>query len=161
LNHATLRKNAMIQRILVPLDGSDTEHRVMGQAIEMARAHRAKLVLLHVVTDYPMMVEMASVASIDTMRRSLRHYGEQVLADATRFCTENDVQVQSVLREVPNARAADAIVDEVQRSSCDMIVLGTHGRSGLTRLVLGSDAQLVLKTSPVPVLVVRMSAPVP
>jgi nucleotide-binding universal stress UspA family protein len=151
----------MIQRILVPLDGSDTEHRVMGQAIEMARAHRAKLVLLHVVTEYPMMVEMASVASIDVMRRSLRHYGEQVLAEATEFCSQHDVEVQSVLREVPNARAAEAIVDEVQRSSCDMIVLGTHGRTGLTRLVLGSDAQLILRSSPVPILVVRMAPAAP
>ncbi|NDZ18444.1 hypothetical protein C7T35_07685 [Variovorax sp. WS11] len=59
------------------------------------------------------------------------------------------------LREVTQGRIANVVVDEARSSGCDLIVMGTHGRRGFSRLALGSDADLVVRQSPVPVLLVR------
>ena len=65
------------------------------------------------------------------------------------------LQVETQLRDLKGGRAADAIVQEAASTSCDLIVIGTHGRRGLSRVLLGSDAENVLRRSPVPVLLVR------
>jgi nucleotide-binding universal stress UspA family protein len=59
------------------------------------------------------------------------------------------------VREVTRGRIATVVVDEARSSGCDLIVMGTHGRRGFNRLALGSDADLVVRESPVPVLLVR------
>jgi nucleotide-binding universal stress UspA family protein len=63
------------------------------------------------------------------------------------------------LHDVGGGRVADAIVEEARRSRCDLIVIGTHGRRGVSRAMLGSDAENVVRSSPVPVLLVRARAP--
>jgi nucleotide-binding universal stress UspA family protein len=65
------------------------------------------------------------------------------------------VKVDTLLLETLGRRVADVIVREAKKWRADVIVLGTHGRSGLSRVVLGSDAELVVRESPVPVLLVR------
>ena len=64
-------------------------------------------------------------------------------------------ETESVVHESTGGSVADAIVSEAARLDCDLIVLGTHGRRGLRRLTLGSDAELVVRHSPVPVMLVR------
>jgi nucleotide-binding universal stress UspA family protein len=59
------------------------------------------------------------------------------------------------LRDVRSGRVAEVIVDEVVKLKCDLVVIGTHGRRGFNRLVVGSDAEAVMRASPVPVLLVR------
>ncbi|WP_157264387.1 universal stress protein [Azohydromonas aeria] len=71
------------------------------------------------------------------------------------------VPSQAVLREIPSGRAATAIVEEASAHDCQLIVMGPHGRRGLTRLALGSDAELVVRTSTVPVLLVRAEGGTP
>ena len=87
----------------------------------------------------------------------IREHSEVLLARACKTAAEAGVAAEPVLREVALGRVADVVVDEARKSSCDLIVMGTHGRRGFSRLALGSDADLVARTSPVPVLLVRIA----
>ncbi|MGM9488265.1 universal stress protein [Ideonella sp. YS5] len=145
----------MYDRILVPVDGSATCEHGLQEAIALAARLKATLVLLHVVDDFPFMVELASAASFDETRSRLLKMGNEILAQASRHATEGGAASETVLREVTSRRAADAIVEEATRRQCGLIVMGTHGRRGFNRLAMGSDAELVLRESPVPVLLVR------
>lgn len=145
----------MYAKILVPVDGSSTAERGLREAIELAGQLKSQLVLLNVVDDYPIMLEMSSAAAFDETRRHLLKFGEEVLENARRRVAESGVACESVLREVTSQRAADAIVDEAAKRQCGLIVMGTHGRRGFNRLAMGSDAEMVLREAPVPVLLVR------
>jgi nucleotide-binding universal stress UspA family protein len=71
---------------------------------------------------------------------------------------EHALKAESVLLETVGGSAADRIVEQAQKCKADLIVMGTHGRRRLRRLALGSDAELVVRSSPVPVLLVRGAA---
>lgn len=145
----------MYERILVPLDGSPTAEAGLRHAIGLAAALKSRLVLLHVMDDFALMVEMASVADYESMRRALRLYGEDALAKARKAAADAGVMSESVLREQPQARISEVIEGEAVQHRCDLIVMGTHGRRGFSRLTLGSNAEAVMRISPVPVLLVR------
>ena len=89
---------------------------------------------------------------------SLRESGEKALADAEALVRKHDVSCTSELLEAAEDGTAGAIIEHAKKLSADLIVMGTHGRRGLRRLTLGSDAELVLRSSPVPVLMVRGKA---
>jgi len=144
--------------ILVPLDGSATSERGLQEAINLAKALKSRLHLLHVIDEYPLMVEMSSYASFDQMRQAMRDYGSQQLAGAQRAAAEQGLDAQTHLEETSGGRVAEAILAQAQTLGCDLVVMGTHGRRGLRRTLLGSDAELVLRGSSVPVLLVRRAA---
>ena len=148
----------MYQRILVPLDGSAPSQRGLDEAIRLAADQKATLFLLHVIDDYPMLSEGASARSFEETLDRLRRQGEALLAKANDATAQAKVQAKTVLRDVSQATVADAIVDEAGKHDCDLIVMGTHGRRGISRLTMGSEAELVVRTSPVPVLLVRKEA---
>ena len=155
---ATGRKeNAMYQRMLVPLDGSAASECGLIEAIKLARGQNATLFFLHVVDDFKMLVELTSVRAYDEMVKGLRQYGLEVLAKARHAAEEAGVHCESLLREVTNERVAQVIVDQAKQHGCDVIVMGTHGRRGVNRIAMGSEAEQVARTSPVPVLLVRQS----
>ncbi len=145
----------MYQRILVPVDGSPTSGLGVREAIQLARAQDARLLFLHVLDDYPVLQQVTSQGSLDQMLKDLRHAGLDVLAGARRAAEQASVHCETLLREVTGKRVADIIIDQVSQHHCDLIVLGTHGRRGLARLTMGSDAEQVVRISPVPVLLVR------
>lgn len=145
----------MYKHILVPLDGSATAERGFREALGLATEQKSKLSLLNVIDDFPMLLEMSSVASFEESMRKLREHGEQVLAKARGEAAKLDVLVDTFLYEVTQSRVADVVVDKARELGCDLIVMGTHGRRGFSRLALGSDADRVVRTSPVPVLLVR------
>lgn len=145
----------MYDTILVPIDGSGTAERGLREAIALAALLKSRLVLLHVVDTYPVPVDLAPTPGMDDFRSLLLKYGEDVLEKGRRQVQQAGGACEPVLREVVAQRAADAIVDEASTRGCDLIVMGTHGRRGFSRLALGSDAERVLRDAPVPVLMVR------
>ena len=145
----------MYQRILVPVDGSSAADRGVQEAIRLAGALNARLLFLHVLDDYPMLQEMTTQGSLDAMLRDLRHAGLDVLAKARQAAEQATVHCETVMREVAGRRVADVIVDQVGQHHCDLVAIGTHGRRGLARLAMGSDAEQVVRHCPVPVLLVR------
>jgi nucleotide-binding universal stress UspA family protein len=147
----------MYRYILVPLDGSKTAERGLREAIRFADAQKSKgkLHLVHVIDEFPTLVELSSMNSFELSIQRLRDDGHALLERAARTAAEADVEADTALCEVTQGRIADALVDEARKSGCDLIVMGTHGRRGFSRLALGSDADLVVRASTVPVLLVR------
>lgn len=149
----------MYDRILVPLDGSPPSERGLGEALRLAAEFNATLLLLHVVDDCPRLLELApAVNYLQTMDR-IRREGQELLDAARRVAEQAGVTVETLVREVSQERIADAIVDVARKNRCSLIVMGTHGRRGLDRVAIGSDAEGVLRCSPVPVLLLRHQAP--
>lgn len=149
----------MYKRILVPLDGSATAERGLREAMALSSGQQTQLLLLHVVDDYPLLIETSSMTGYEEMMKSLREYGLGVLAKARKACEDASLQCETLLREVTGERVSDIIVDQAVQQACDLIVMGTHGRRGLQRLTLGSQAEAVARASPVPVLLVRLEPP--
>lgn len=149
----------MVRRILVPLDGSPTAERGLVEAIRVAKSNGSRLVLLHLIDDFPTMREFASIETLETMEGRRRQAGEALLSAAATVARHAGVAVEeSVLRT--RDTAAQTIIDQARQLHCDLIVLGTHGRSGVARAILGSVAEGVARHSNVPVLLVPPTASV-
>jgi nucleotide-binding universal stress UspA family protein len=99
--------------------------------------------------------EYVPAAYYDQIFQSLREAGLKVLDQAAAAVRRADLSCEQKLVEIAGARVADEIVNQAKQWSADLIVMGTHGRRGLKRLALGSDAELVLRSSSTPVLLVR------
>jgi nucleotide-binding universal stress UspA family protein len=149
------------RRLLVPLDDSPTAQRGLAEAIALARDLKSTLVLLHVVELVPMMPEVATAQAWEAIREGLKDSGRRVLDAAAARARGAGIACETVLNDVDANRPADVIVREASAQHCDLIVMGTHGRRGVGRVLLGSDAELVLRLSPVPVLLVRGSSAAP
>jgi nucleotide-binding universal stress UspA family protein len=144
------------KRILVAVDGSSASNKGLREALRLAKAGRARVCLLHVVNEFPAFAAMdgLAAAAVDLVP-ALREGGKRILARAKAVASRAGVPASTVLRERIGGPAADWIVREARRQRADLIVLGTHGRRGVRRLVLGSDAEQVVRTASVPVLLVR------
>ena len=145
----------MYRRILVPIDGSDTAQRGLQEALGLAKAFDSSLVLLHVVEYYPMMMEMATATTWELITTDLRAHGQQVLERAHDAAKAAGVASETHLEDAAAARVCDVIVDHAREHQCDLIVMGTHGRRGIEHAMVGSDAERVIRMSPVPLLLVK------
>ena len=145
----------MYKRILVPVDGSRTSNLGLNQAIELAKNQRAKLRAVNVVDELVIVqnVDMAGLSG--ELLDALEQGGKTILKNAKALCARHGIKAETALYKTVGGRAADTIVDEAKKWRADLIVIGTHGRRGLRRLVLGSDAEAVARTAPVPVMLVR------
>ena len=143
------------RKILVAVDGSVASNKGLREAIRLAKDERAQLVLVHVVNEFYAFATLDGYAPGADLLPALKETGRRILAKAQAAAKTAGVKATSVLRERIGGPAADVIVPEARRQRADLIVLGTHGRRGVRRLVLGSDAELVVRNSPVPVLLVR------
>lgn len=150
----------MYQRILVPVDGSPTADHGLQEAIRLAGLTRGSVRLLHVVDDLSFALAMDAYAgySGDWMTE-LRDAGRQVLDDAKAQVVAAGLDAEAVLYDSVEGRVHELVVAEAKKWPADLIVIGTHGRRGVGRLVLGSSAEHVLRLSPVPVLLVRAPEP--
>ena len=145
------------KRILVPVDGSPTSARGLKEAIKLARASRAKLRLLYVVEEYAAFAAPEIGANAGPLLDALKAAGRRTLARVERNARAAGAHPETELVEDFGGRIADAIVQRAKRWRADLIVMGTHGRRGVKRALLGSDADLVVRYSTVPVLLVPAS----
>ena len=145
----------MYSKILVAVDGSETSLRGLDEGIRLAKATGARLLLVHVLNSLILQSEIASTAYYQALAKDIRSSGENILDHAATVARRAAVTFDQKLVEKIGAHPAEEIVAAAKEASVDLIVLGTHGRRGLKRLVMGSDAELVLRHSPVPVLLVR------
>jgi len=145
----------MFKNILVPFDGSLIAERALRLAVGLAARDHAELTVLFVLNEYVALSEM-QMASPSLYRRhleGLRRHGNEILEEARIIAEGAGIEAQLVLRETAVRRAADAICEEAAKGH-DVVVMGTHGRRGFERLVLGSDAEAVSRACPIPVLLV-------
>lgn len=147
----------MYQRILVPVDGSPTSDKGLDEAVKLARLTGAELRLVHVVD------QLSFASGLDPygayagdLITSLRETGEGVLAQAKSRVETLGIKVESRLFDNFANRVSDMVIEEARDWGADLIVIGTHGRRGISRWMLGSDAEQIVRMAPVPVLLIRM-----
>jgi len=145
------------RKILVAVDGSPASGKGLREAIRLARAERAKLFIMHVVDEFQAFAAMDGLVGAPgaDLLSALREGGKRILAKAMGTALKQKIKPKGILREMLSGPAAYPIVREARKLRADLIVLGTHGRRGVRRLVLGSDAEQVVRTASVPVLLVR------
>lgn len=144
----------MYRKILVAVDGSPASARGVTEALRVAQAVGGQILFVHVISE-PVTPDIAPSMYYDKLLESLREAGTKILEEATAMARRVGVPCESKVVERLGGRPADEIVREARSWPADLIAMGTHGRRGLKRLALGSDAELVLRHSPVPVLTVR------
>jgi len=144
----------MYRHILVPVDGSATSVRALREAIGLARQQATELELVYVMEDV-LFLENEAYINYEEVQRSARKGGERTLAQAQALVRQADMTAEERLLEARGERIANVIIEEARRWPADLIVIGTHGRSGFSRILFGSVAEGVVRMAHVPVLLVR------
>ncbi len=140
----------MYDDVLLPTDGSAGIEAVIDHAGTLAAKHDATLHALYVV-DTASLMDIPMEATMDGVSQALEQEGESALRQVQR--RTNDAPVETELIEGSPAREITSYATE---NPCDLIVMGTHGRSGVDRLLLGSVAERVVRSAPVPVMTVTV-----
>lgn len=148
----------MYRRILVPVDGSEPATAAFEHALGLARAHGAQLRLVYVVDTVTFARQMRSARlNVEPMYEAARQHGRDLLGALEGRTREAGVQAEAKLIELrrESDRVADGIVAEAEAWPADLVVIGSHGRRGLDRFMLGSVAEAVTRRASVPVLLLR------
>lgn len=146
----------MYKRILVPLDGSRTAKAGFDEAVKLAKDQAADLCLLHVLDNRVLMEGVGvDAVGIDQIIESTRTAGIKLLAKAETQVRKLRVPVKTLLIENNGRDIASVIAGQARKWRADLIVIGTHGRQGVSRLFMGSDAESVAREATAPVLLVR------
>ena len=143
----------MFKRILCATDFSDTAEAAWDIACEMARLHRAELELVHVFVDLPLysMGEVPGPA-VSQVWDEQRAWVQKALDERVAAASTSGLTVRGLLK---TGAPASALADTAAEEGSDLIVIGTHGRTGFNRLVIGSVAERVVRIAPCPVLTVK------
>ena len=150
----------MYSRILVPIDGSEAAAAGLEEAIKLGQSPAARLRLIHVVNEF-ILASPFVVGTFDPVQfatdvvEKLRENGRALLSEAESLVRQHGLEPECKLLEALGCPAGEEIVRHAREWPADIIVMSTHGRRGIRRIVMGSDAELVLRTSPVPVLLLR------
>lgn len=152
----------MYQRILVPIDGSPTSIQGLDEAIRLARVTGGRIRLLHVLDQlvFPVSIETGATYQNDILPR-MRLAGQRILDKGRDRAQAAGVAVDTFESECFATRIGDVVCAEATAWNADLIVIGTHGRRGVSRFVLGSDAEQVVRNADIPVLLVRANDPPP
>ena len=143
--------------ILVPSDGSDLSRTAIEQAVELASRLGARLTFVHVMAQVPLPLGVLGEAldprTLEALIQANRQESERILSEAAAIAQQAGVEAscERVSGDLPHR----GIVATAQRLGCDLIVMASHGRRGLSGLLIGSETQRVLTQAPCPVLVHR------
>lgn len=147
----------MYKRILVATDGTKLSKKAVGSAISLAALCGAELVALKVVPRYPLSYFEGSMAlDDDNIRRIEAHWaheGQMVVDAIAKLGQKKGIQVKPIT--VRGDVVSDAVLATVDKLDCDLVVMASHGRRGVKRLLLGSETQQVLTHAKVPVLILK------
>ena len=145
----------MYKRILVPVDGSATSNLALGAALRLAQAFNSQLRLIHVLDVSAYLAGYDPYAgSAGDLPRAMREAGEKILQDGMAVARAAGVEVDNMLFDTLG-RLGETVANAAKLWNADLLVVGTHGRRGLSRLLLGSGAEQIIRLSPVHALVVR------
>ncbi len=148
----------MYERILVPIDGGATAAQGLKEAINIARCHGSQIHLLHIVDELPAAEPFGGSGGGEFVMARLRDIGISLLNASTEEVRKSGVFVESELVEQIGGRVSDLILSAGRACGANLIVCGTHGRTGLRRLALGSTAEDIVRGSSIPVLLVPPGA---
>ncbi|MEN9466093.1 MAG: hypothetical protein RL081_94 [Pseudomonadota bacterium] len=146
----------MFKHILLATDGSAASEHAAKLAVSLARIHGAKLTALYVADPYPYIgVGEINPMGYQAYSAAAQQLAAQAHSTVDALCKQDGAVVALQARLVEDVAAASGIVQSAKDEGADLIVMGSHGRSGIARLMLGSVATKVVAESPVPVLVTR------
>jgi nucleotide-binding universal stress UspA family protein len=156
LDSLQARGRPMYKHILLPTDGSELAHKAVRQGLELAKALNASATAIIVSAPWPVgemgggMVVAVPVLEYDS---AVAKEADRVLAEVSDLAAK--IGVACTTLHVPNQYPAEGIVEQANARGCDLIVMASHGRRGLAKLMLGSQAARVLAYSTVPVLICK------
>jgi nucleotide-binding universal stress UspA family protein len=145
----------MYKRILCPVDGSQTSNRGLKEAIELAKDQGAKLRFIHVIDTYMPILDGGGGLTMVDMVETLKKNAEEVIQQANNAAKKAGIKSNSIITEILGGSPSTEIIKQSKDWSADIIVMGTHGLRGFSRIVMGSDAEQVIRTSVIPVLLVN------
>jgi nucleotide-binding universal stress UspA family protein len=149
----------MYKHILIPTDGSELAQTGVEQGLDLAKALAAKITVTIATDAYPLAglaIGAGWVPSGEEMQEfdaAQKQFADQIFSKTRELADARGVAVETI--QVPNSRAASAILQVATEQACDLIVMASHGRRGIERVLLGSQTAEVLAHSPISVLVVK------
>jgi nucleotide-binding universal stress UspA family protein len=147
----------MYEKILVATDGSNLSKKAVSSAIALAALTNATLVVIKVVPRYPQSYFEGGLAlqaaEVGRIEQQWAEEGQAVVDDVKKQAEEQGIKTRALT--VKSDIVSDAIIAAAKKNKCDLIVMASHGRKGVKRLLLGSETHQVLTHSHIPVLVLR------
>jgi nucleotide-binding universal stress UspA family protein len=150
------KRFTMFKRILMATDGSTASEHAARIAVDLARAHGAALTALYVVDPYPFLgMGEVNPMGFDAYMNAAREQAAGAHTRILEVCSAGGAEVPVEMRVVEDVPVVEGVLRTAHDQQSDLIVIGSHGRTGIARLMLGSVAAKVVAQSPVPVLVAR------
>jgi nucleotide-binding universal stress UspA family protein len=149
-------RHPMFEHILLATDGSDASVHAATLAVDLARVHGARLTALYVVDPYPYLgIGESNPMGFQAYMSAALDHAARAHSQVAALCDKGGKPVELALRMAQDVPAAEGIINAAKEAQADLIVVGSHGRSGLGRMLLGSVAGKVVAHSPLPVLIAR------
>ena len=147
----------MYKHILVAVDGSDTSNIALQEAIRLAKDQKAALRLIHVVDEVAAYMDLELPDQLANYQKAIRKRGQKIVSTCVAVVREAGLKADTKVKLIDtlDQRIYDAIEEEAKKWPADLIVIGTHGRRGLRRLMLGSVAEGLARVATLPVLLVH------
>jgi len=144
----------MYQRIMVAVDGSETAERGLKEAITLAKEQRARLAIVHVID---IVVVFGAGQFPGTYVEATHELARDTIDHARKTAQAAGVEAEILSPEIVTAgyHVADTIAQLARDWNADLLVVGTHGRRGVSRLLIGSVAERIARVAPCPLLLVR------
>jgi nucleotide-binding universal stress UspA family protein len=142
----------MFKKILVPVDGSTTSDKALDFALLLARDNHGEVRMIHAIDELSFLNSHEYSGELINLARE---NGTQILHKAKIAANALAIPADTKLIDFPGKRLGDTVVEEARMWGADLIVVGTHGRRGIGRVLLGSGAEQVIRLSPIPVLIIR------
>ena len=143
---------SLFKKILVPVDGSNTSNKALDYALKIAQTDKAEVRLIYCIDELSL---LSSHEYSGEMAQLARDSGHKILQNGMALANIAKVKADTRLIDRVGQRLGESVADAAGDWGADLIVLGTHGRRGIGRVLLGSGAEQVMRMAPVPVLMVR------
>jgi nucleotide-binding universal stress UspA family protein len=143
---------SLFKKILVPIDGSPTSNKALSYALKLAQANASEVRLVYCIDELSL---LSAHEYSGELAQLARQSGHKILQDGMALASAAQVKADTRLIDRVGQRLGESVADAAGDWGADLIVIGTHGRRGIGRVLLGSGAEQVMRMSPVPVLMVR------
>ena len=145
----------MYKRILVPIDGSRASTQGLREALRFAKDQNAKVRIVHIVDEAALAQYPEAIDATGQILDTFINAGKKTLKNAMALAKREGIDAECVLHEKLLGSLSDLILKEAKEWKSDIIVLGTHANTGIKHLLLGSNAEDIVRSSRIPVLIVH------